>query len=585
MADEIKELKIESKGSAKSLAAEQLGRYQELKTERDSLFKPTWQFISQYFLPQDSNINVEKTPGQTASWTDRIFDTTPIQCAETLKSGQYNWLTPPNQPWAEFGVPQELKGDAQGEEDDDATLWLGRCSDIAMKELAMSNFYSVAAESYLGVGVFGTDLMLCEEGKRTTLNFRHARIGTYVIEEDDEGIVDTVRREWEMTYRQACQFFKKTGDKLPDKMVKDAEGEAGKVRKFKFLHCIFPREDSDRLPGRKDGPNKPIASVYIAMDYKECVRIAGYDEQPILCPRFDKWGTGSAWGYGPGYLGLPDARQLNYVQQYMDSLAELHADPRVLVPDSLEGDVDLRAGGITTWDSSNPNGKPETWGDAGEYKLGMELQEQKREALRTMFYVQAFQLLNSQPLIDRKEMTAYEISQRQAEQLSSFTPAFARRVSEFLNPLMLRVFGILYRAGKFGQPPQSLMKPVAPGKYGLVMPQVVITSRISDALKALKNRGTEETFRFLEPMLETQPEIMDNFDTDKLAKDYAENTGMPADGLRSVKNVAKIRQARAQVQAQQRQVALAQQMAAAGKDLGSAPQWMQSGAQQALGAA
>ena len=26
-------------------------------------------------------------------------------------------------------------------------------------------------------------------------------------------------------------------------------------RKFKILHCIFPREDSDRLPKAKDGKN------------------------------------------------------------------------------------------------------------------------------------------------------------------------------------------------------------------------------------------------------------------------------------------------------------------------------------------
>jgi hypothetical protein len=49
----------------------------------------------------------------------------------------WNLMTPPNQPWAEFDVPEELKqGGDQGDAEDDAKIWLGKCSDIAMKELA-----------------------------------------------------------------------------------------------------------------------------------------------------------------------------------------------------------------------------------------------------------------------------------------------------------------------------------------------------------------------------------------------------------------------------------------------------------------
>lgn len=574
------EEKAKAPGSQR-LAAEQLKRYNELKSERDSQFMTTWQTLSQYFLPQDSNINVEKTEGTVDSWTQNIYDTTAIQCAETLRSGQYNWLTPPNQRWAEFGLPAEVKSSPDEDEDaeDDATQWLDKNSDTARDELARSNFYPTVAEAYLGVGVFATDMMILEEGTRANLlNFIHCKIGTYVIEENDEGIVDTLRREFTLTYRQACQKFNKPGDLLPDEMERESKDQANGSKKYKFLHCIFPREDSERMPGAKTGPNKPIASVYISMDFKECVRVAGYDENPILGQRFDKWGD-TPWGYGPAYLSLPDARQLNYVQQYLDALAELLVVPRVLVPDNLDGDVDLRAGGVTTWDG-NKDSKPQEWATAGDYKLGMELQEQKREQMRDAFYVQAFKLLNSQPLIDRKDMTAYEISQRQAEQLSSFTPAFGRRITEFLNPLMLRVFGILYRAGKFGQAPDSLMKDLGEGKRGLTLPNVVITSRISDALKALKNRGTEETVQFVIPLIEARPEILDVFDLDKLVKDYARNTGMPADSIRSSKELKTIRAARAKAQAQQQAIAMAEQASSAAANLGKAPEFLQKQVQE-----
>lgn len=564
------------------LADELLKRYLALKAQRDSVFMSDWQSISSYFLPQDSDINTTKTEG-VAGWTDQIYDTTGIESAETLKTGQYNWLTPPNQPWGEYGPPEELEvGNA-----DKATAWLGKCSNITMRELARSNFYSIASLSYLGVGVFGTDLIFCEEGKRTALNFRHAKIGTYVIEEDDEGIVDTTMREFEMTYRQALQMFSKKDDSLPTKMSDQAKGADGLKKKFKFLHCVFPREDSERLPNRKDGANKPIASVYLSIEFRETIRVSGYDEQPALCSRFDKWGTGAPWGYSPSYLGLPIARQLNYVQQYLDALAELHAYPRILGPDNLSGDVDLRAGGYTTYDSSNPTAKPEEWATIGDYKMGMEMQEQRREALRDAFKTKAFKLLNSAPLMDKK-MTAFEISQRQAEMLGDFTPSFARRVTEFMNPLMLRVFGILYRMGKFGQAPDSLMVDAGAGKKGLSQPSVLITNRLTDALKALKNRGIEETFQFLLPQVEAgRPECLDIFIMDDVNREYAKNTGMPPDLLRPQKgqdSVDALRSARAKAMQQQREAQMAEQLSKTGKNLGGSPEWMQDQLKQQIGA-
>lgn len=571
------------------LAEEQLRIHGGLKSKRDSIFMDDWQTIGQYFLPQESDINTTKTEG-VSGWTQDIFDTTAIQAAQVLAAGLGNWWTPPNQSWAEYDTPEELKSsNGEGDSQDEATQWLGKASDRIMKELGRSNFYSVKSTADLGIAVFATDLMLCEESDEGTelFNFIHCKIGTYTIQENYKGVVDTIRREVKMTYRQICQKFGKDSDHLPEKMKDQAKGEKGKDKEFTILHCIFPREDSERLPNRKDGANKPIASVHIAVDFRECIRVSGYDESPILCRRFAKWGTDAPWGYGPAYLALPDARQVNYVQQYMDALAELHAYPRVLIPDNLEGDVDLRAGGTTTFDTSNPNGKPEEWMSAGDYKLGLEMQEQRRQAIRDAFFVDAFKLLNSQPLLD-KEMTAYEISQRQAEQLQNVTPASSRSIPEFINPLMKRLFGIAFRKGKLGRAPESLMQEVGPNKTALVMPDVVVTSRFNDALRALKNRGAEETFKFIAPLAENKPELWDYFNWDKTIPGYARNAGMAPDDLLPLtgqNSVASLRAARAQAMAQQRAMQSAEQLSKAGKNLGGSPEFVQNAAKQAMGEA
>ena len=578
--------KVDEMGTSPTddLAVEQIKRYESLRSKRDGIFMSDWQHISQYFLPQESDIQTTKTEG-VSGWTDRIFDTTGIDAAQTLASGQFNWWTPPNQPWAELQPPEELKKP----EDDDSMMWLGMASEKAMREFGRSNFYQVKGMGDLGLSVFGTDMIIFDESDEPTemFNFVHWKIGTYVIEENYRGVVDTGRHMLKMTWRQIEQKFSRGTDTIPVKLRRQAKADGKK--EFQILHCIFPREDSKRIKWAKDGANKPVASVWIAYDFKECIRVDGYDESPILCRRFAKWGTDTPWGYGPAYLALPDARQVNYVQQYLDSLAELHAYPRILIPDNLEGDVDLRAGGPTVFDTSNPAGIPREWMSVGDYKLGIEMQQQRRQAIRNAFFNDAFKLLNSAPLLE-KEMTAYEVSQRQAEQLQSVNSSFFRSIPEFINPVMRRGFGIMYRRGKLGKAPSSLQQNMGNNKVALVMPEIAVTSRFTDALRALKNRGAEETFKFLAelPGVEQHPEWLDPFDMDDTIVQYARNAGMSPENIRPLgtsqkMTVAQLRAQRAQMMQQQRMIQNAMELGKAGAQLGKAPQEMQDGVMKSLG--
>jgi hypothetical protein len=575
---------VSTKPGPDSLAEEQIKIFNDLMAWYMSNRADDHQTIAQYALPQDSNITQSKTEG-VAGWTDEIFDTTTIQAVETLANGLYNSWTPQNQPWNEYECPEEVK---ETDENGLGTQYYAKASDKAMKELGRSNFYMAKATGDIGLATFATDLIIVDESDTGSelFNFIHPDMGTYVIEENYKGIVDTARilagGKDGMTFRQVEQKFNQPGDYIPGKMRDQARGAVGGKKKFKILHCIFPREDSKRLKGRKDGANKPIASVWISLDFREVMRVGGYEETPILCRRFKKWQ--SVWGYGPCYLALPDARQANYMAQYLNAGAEMALYQRYAIPDNLDGDVDLRAGGVTVYDSSSPEAKPEQWGTTVEYTMGFDLITQIRKAIKDACYNDAFKLLNSEPLLNKK-MTAWEISQRQAEQLQNMTPIDARHIQEFHNPLMKRVFGIMYRRGKLGKAPEVLMKAIGSNAKGLREPEVVSTSRFVDALRALKNRGTQQTIEFVTPLMEARPELLDNFDMDKVTEDFARNSGMAPDLIwakTGPNSVAAIRQARAKLQQQQRAAALAEQVSKAGKNLGGAPQFMQEQAEQAL---
>jgi len=552
--------------SADPLAKEQLNRYNSLKAIREATFDSNWQSINDYFLPQQSNVNTEKTEG-TTGWTDRIFDTTAIQAAQTLRSGQRNWLTPSSEPWAAFEPPEFLSVPGKEDQKDEVSQWLSRCADITMREFARSNFYSMINLDYLQLATTGTGCMFLEEGKKTALNFRQFKAWHITIEEDDAGIVDSVRRSFELTTRQAVQWF--GIENVGEKIAKAYEKPAQHTRKWKFVHACFPREESKRVTGRMNGENKPWASVYINVDDIQTVQVSGYDEMPYLVSRFDKWGTDSSWGYSPAFLALPDARQINYVSQYRDALAELKAYPRLLYPDYLEGDVDLRAGGVTTFDPSIANGQPREWMTVGDDNSAEINMQRKADAINKAFYVNMFTMLEQ---LSDKKMTAYEIAQRIGEKLEQFTPVFDRRVTEFLNPLLARAFGILYRMGKFGPAPEALLVPTADGRSAsLAMPEIAITSRISLALKALQNQGMVNTLSVIQPLAAERPDILDNIDMDKMVRELARNYGVPPDLLRPLKQVQATRQARAQQMAAQQALQITQGAAKAGKDLEKSP--------------
>lgn len=518
-----------------------------------------------------SSINTQKLPGTVSGWTDRVYAATPILAAGVLAAGQRNWLTPSSEPWAAYEAPEFLSASGMEDDLDEAKSWLANATEVVMKKIAQSNFYGQVNIDYDIIGVFGTGMLFVDEGKRSRLNFRQFKPWFLTIEENDEGIVDSVNRAFELTTRQAVQQFGL--DNVGEKIAKAYKQDGQMSKKWKFLHSCFPREDSKRIKGRMTGDNKAIASVYIAVDDIQCVEVSGYDEMPYLCSRFRSWGAETVWGYGPAYLTLPEARQLNYVSQYTDALSELKAYPRLLYPDNLEGDVDLRAGGVTTFDTSIPNGKPEEWMTAGDAKSAEENMQKKKDAINQAFYVDMFTMLAT---LQDKDMTAYEIAQRLGEKLEQFTPVFDRRVTEFLNPLLLRCFGICFRAGDFGEPPDSLLVSTDGGKTRqLAMPQIAITSRISLALRALQNQGMINTMSAILPVAEREPEVLDNFNLDTWARTLSRNYGTPADSMRSLKDVAKRRAARQQAAAAQQAADLAQKMGGTMADLGKAPKEVQ----------
>jgi len=538
------------------MAQKLIARHAALKAER-APWDAFWQEVGDYVMPRKADIMEQVSVPGTAK-QQALFDSTAIRANNILANGQLAWMTPHESRWFSFDAPPELKGV------DAVEQWFKRCTEIAHLEIARTNFYSEIHELYLDRGAFGTAAIFCDTGKRSALRFETWNVGSYSIAEDDEGLIDTVSREYCLTLRQARQHFGE--DALSEEMRKrleEAKSDPKKLdEKWTFIHMIFPRDPAEIDPTKADPENMPIASVYIDQKAKKVVRVSGFMELPFFVTRFLKWGK-SAYGWSPSWVALPESRQLNFLVKNMDALAEVTAFPRLLVPHNYVGEVDTRAGGVTYFDPNNPNAMPKEWATGGRYDVGLDREDRKRKTIEDAYHVDLFQMFAR----NEKQMTATEIMERSAEKLIQFSPTFARMTTELFNPMLARVFSVLLRAGMFPPVPEAAVVMDETGAF-LPEPKISYSSRIAMSVRALENNSFGRMVERLMPVAQMRPDILDNFDFDRIIRETARNDGVPADWIADEEMVKRLRQARAEAQAQQAQMEQAQMAADAAAKVG-----------------
>lgn len=545
-------------------------RYDALKTERGTI-ESLWQLLADYALPF---YNITRQGEPNISYAERLYDSTVEQANFVCASGTVTNTSPANDRWFAFEAPAVLRARFGGASVADE--WFQQCTEIVMREIALSNFYSEIQSAHQERGLFGICNLFTDEGEDTLLHFEAITVGTYCIAKSSKGRVDTVYREFKLSARQAAQEFGE--DNLGPKLkgcLKSPDPQA-KDKLFCFIHAVYPRSDSERDPYRRTPDNKPWASCTVCVDDDYLVRESGYDEMPYAVSRWVTW-PGQVWGWSPGLRVLPIVRQVNFNEKQLDLLVEKAVDPRVLVPQSLNGLVDFRAGGLTPFDENNPGGKPEEWLTGGRYDVGEDRSAQKRQVIEKAFHNDLFQMFAGL----ERDITAYQAAQMAGEKLDVFIPIFQRITTELLGPTLTRCFGLCYRAGYLPPPPAEVMVPTSQG-VGIALPSVAYHSKMALAIKSLENRAADSFIQRMALLVQAKPELMDWLNDDAFVPDSARNEGLPARWIRSQEQVDEMRAARAEAQAAQQQAMLAESVTKSAANMGSAPPALQQAAERVI---
>jgi hypothetical protein len=516
-------------------ASELIRAYDKARTSRDQMASK-WRDIADLMRPTKQQIGLHVSGPDAPVQPINIFDTRAIDANRTYAAGCMSWMTPSESAWFALEPAKGMQGD------DTVKAWYSEVTDITREALAESNFYEIVHESYLDDGAFGTLGFLCElAADERSLRFEQLQIGDYAITENSDRTVDQVFRVLKLTPRQAAQKFGEANlHKSMQERLKQAE-----TMTYEFLHVLMPRADADRIPGKIDSKNMPFASVYIDMHNKMVVSESGSWEFPAIIHRHALW-SHSPWGWSPGLQSLPDAKQLNYMQQYLDALVEKQVSPPTMSTATFEGQIDLRAGGHTYY--KDEESKPTFWPNPGNYMIGEDRVSFRSEQIDRAFYVDLFQALTRQRA--NKVMTAAEVYALREELLPNFSPTFARKNKEVNGPVIRRVFALLLRAGRYPDAPENLIQMTPEGLPFIPDPEIKYTSRMAIAQSLIHGKAFEQSLQLLLPLSESNPSILDHIDFDKAARVTLRANGVDEDFIRPERDVAAMRQARAEAQAQ-----------------------------------
>lgn len=525
-------------------------RYKIKRDSDDSEWHSHWKDLADFILPRHGRfVDTHTQAGKGDKYRhNKIINGTASRAVSIAVSGLKGGLVPHSLPWLKLGLwDQDLS------KWEPAKRWLHDVQQIMYGVFTRSNFYSAVHTPFLEQVVFGTGPFAVYEDAKTMIRCVPWTVGSYTLATDHTGAVDTGFRWFWMTARTIVQQF---GEDNCSTHVKGL-AKSSPDTQVRVINAIFPRSDYD--PNKQGADNLPWASVY----WEDCgpqeafLKESGFNTQPAMFPRWEVVGEDAYGSNCPGMEMLGDIKMLQKMER--DKLAAIDkvVNPPMNVPSSFKGRLSLLPNAINYVNAQESERILPTVAitpDIGS--IAAEIREVENR-IREGFFNDLFLMI-----LQDKSMTATEVARRHEEKLAILGPVLERQNSEFLSPLVDRVFDILMRNGRLPAPPKELEGQDIKVEY---------TSMLAQAQKAIGTQSIEKTAMFAGNLANFSQDVLDKINFDAMLEEYADLSGADPKMLRDDDETAKIRQQRAEAQQQQAMIEQAGQMAQAAKNLGQVP--------------
>lgn len=484
-----------------------------------------WQELAAQIMPRKNPALAANKTATAQAMDEAIFDSTPTHSLELLASALGGLLTNPASAWFDLCLAAPAAADkGAGADSEAARSFLAECRQRMLQAFntEATGFQACVHELYLDLCLFGTAVLHVEADPDTVVRFSARPLAEVCLAEDARGVVDTVLRRYTLTARQLWQEWGQACSPGVVELLKNAPDTP-----VELASAVYPRPWRD--PASPLATDFAYASVTLETAARNVLEVSGYHEMPYMCPRWAK-ASGEAYGRGPGLTALSDVRVLNAMSRTALMAAEKMSDPPLMVPDDgFLGPVHSGPGGLSYYRAGSQD-RIEALPVRVDLSAIEAMTERRRQSVRRIF-------LTDMLAPEAANTTATEALLRQHEKLRILGPVLGRLQTEFLAPLIERVFNIMLRAGEL---------PPWPGELPQGAVRVDYASPIAQAQRQADAQNLAQTVRYLAPLLQNNDpcHILDNFQPDAIARHAADLFGLPGTYLRAQGEVERLRQLR-----------------------------------------
>ena len=527
------------------------------------LWYPTWMDIADYENPT-RGFFYEKRPNVGEKINHKtLLNSVAEDDFDTLASGMISGLTSPSRPWFKPEID-----DTDLMEFTPVKIWLDLVQEIMFGIYSKSNVYGSLYSIYNEVGSFCTACALLEEDYRDIVRMRAYTIGEYFLGCDQTGRVNAFFRRFWMTAAQIIEKFGK-GNATPA-TIQSFMNQSPDT--WNVVNHLIEVND-DRIDKYKDFMNMPFRSIYWQdgaqpMSY---LKLGGYEEFPILAPRWATTTTADTYGKGPGWKALGDSKMAQKLESDLLIAIAKSIRPPLQADASVQGDPNVAPDGVTRSSSLVPNA-----GVRPVYQVQLDLNAvigkiAKTEAsIHRKTFADLFKMMldaerTGQPV------TAEQIIEEKNEKMAMLGPVLERLETELLDPMNERTFNIAWRMGLIPPPPKEIQGMPLKMKY---------TSVLAQAQRMMGIQVIDEWVVGVGNLANASqdPSCWDVVNKDEVSLDKANRLGVPAKLVNDEPTMAALRKARQQIQEQQAKIQaadaaaeIASKASGAAKNLATSP--------------
>lgn len=525
--------------------------YQRIFKSLEDIFnkkESTFKDIRDLLAPGTGLFNGEEELENSKIDYKKQLDSEPVYYLDTTTSGLYGGLVNPASRWFDLTI-DKTKSKNRNVNKYIVNLSLEEVREFLYYLFNKSNFYSAIIPVISEWVRYGIGTMLVEERDFDFIYFNPLTIGEYFLGVNNYGEYTKLARRFS---KKADQLVDDFGIKnLPENVV-EAYNRGDTETDFEINHLICENKY-----------DKTVPSIFKFVDLywmngtdgeMKYLRKSGFRSNPIVVFAMNRKNARTIYPMGIGEKMLGDVKELQAVVKRININGAYLADPALALHSALSKKPILP--GSRFYTDQDP-----TKVASEIFKVNSHIAEMEDLRMRLLDKIRKISLADILMLFAQNQTgnkTATEVSAIVREQMTLIAPIYLHSKAGF-DAMFARVIDICNR--RKALPKNEYFDPVEIG--------IEFVSAIAKAQRMAEVGTMQELVLYISQLAQVKPGALDFINEDRIIKDVAEILGQSSK-INSDEQVAALRQAQAESQQMQQQLAIQREQMKIAKDASKA---------------